>query len=298
MRKIKITLIILSLIFFSAWFVNASQEKMEEFYYAQLISSVKEKEKKVLSEDKIHLDINSEAAISKKIDKNGNKAIIFEKNSKKGLPIASLTKLMTAIITLENYDLDEPVLVSKEAAYQQNAYWGGNLKPNQTKTIGELLELMLIFSSNDSAFALSEKIGRENFIEKMNNKADELNLKNTHFINSSGLDPITDEIPNYSTAQDLLRIAEYVLENYPFLLKTSLKSINHKLNNSLSDLSLFENQELVGGKTGYTKKAGGCLLTILKNKKGEYFINIVLGTKSYKERIKETQKIINLISLQ
>src|SRR6056297_377360 len=132
MRKIKITLIILSLIFFSAWFVNASQEKMEEFYYAQLISSVKEKEKKVLSEDKIHLDINSEAAISKKIDKNGNKAIIFEKNSKKGLPIASLTKLMTAIITLENYDLDEPVLVSKEAAYQQNAYWGGNLKPNQT----------------------------------------------------------------------------------------------------------------------------------------------------------------------
>jgi D-alanyl-D-alanine carboxypeptidase (penicillin-binding protein 5/6) len=293
-RYLQVFFLVLLFGFLGVWFVNASQKTMTKLYYAQIINSVERRN--VLNTQKpIHLDINSEAAICKKIDRFGNKESIFEKEANKGLPIASLTKLMTSIIILENYDLNEEVVVSPIAANQQNAYWGGNLVAGEKKTIGELFELMLVFSSNDAAYSIAEQIGLRNFTQKMNQKAQELNLENTHFINPSGLDPITDEIPNYSTTEDLVKITEYVLKNHPSVFQTSLKSIAHKLNASLSSLKLKEKQRLIGGKTGFTFKAGGCLLTVLENNKNETFINIVLGTKSYNERIEEMQKIINII---
>jgi D-alanyl-D-alanine carboxypeptidase len=294
-RYFQIFFLVLLFGFFSIWFVNASQKTMADFYYAQIINSVERRNVFQSQKPNIYFETNAEAAISKKIDRFGNKETVLAKEPDKGLPIASLTKLMTAIVILEDCNLNETITISPKAANQQNAYWGGNLKSGQQKTIRELLELMLVFSSNDASYAIAENIGTANFIQKMNKKAEELNLKNTHFINTSGLDPITDEIPNYSTTEDLVKITEYVLKNHPSIFQTSLKSIHHKLNDSLSSLNLNKNQVLIGGKTGFTFKAGGCLLTVLKNNKEETFVNIVLGTKSYHQRIEEMQKIINLI---
>ncbi len=298
MNKIQITIIVLFLGFFLFWFFSFSQNKMGEFYSAQLINSTRRTIILPQKQKIPRLNINAEAAASIQVYPSGREVVIFQKGIGKGLPIASLTKLMTAIVTLENYDnLDRVITISKEAAEQENAYWGGNLKVNQKRSIQELLKLMLIYSSNDSAFALSEIMGEEKFVEKMNQKAEEIKLSNTRFINATGLDPQNGELPSYSTIKDLVRITKYILKNHPSIFEISLGSRERKLNNSLSGLNLKEEQKLIGGKTGFTYEAGGCLLTVFKNEKNHIFINIVLGAKSNEERIKEMQKIINWINL-
>ena len=105
------------------------------------------------------------------------------------------------------------------------------------------------------------------------------------------------EIPNYSTAQDLVILSKYILKNQPLIFEISLKKGPYPTTNGLSDLELLNGQKLIGGKTGYTKKAGGCMLVVLGDEKENYFINIILGTDSPTDRIQEMQKIINWINL-
>jgi len=295
MKTAKIVIFIISIIFLLTWFFIISQNKLEEFYYAQ--ASMSPQRTVLVNSVRQHLpaiDIESEAAISVRINSLGTEKIIFQKEICKGLPIASLTKLMTAIIALENYSqLNNSIIVSEKAANQSNAYWSGNLTVNQKLSIRELLDLALIYSSNDSAFALSEIMEEGFFVQKMNEKAIEMGLKNTHFINPTGLDPEDQNVvPNYSTIKDLVTITEYILEKHPIIFETTLKKGDYTFSNNISSLS-FSGNQLVGGKTGYTYGAGRCLLVVSKNNKNHIFINIILGSSSSEERIKEMQKLIN-----
>jgi len=157
--RIKIFLIafILALPFW--WGVNIFQENLENYFYAQIsqplqeISEVKIPEKP----QKPNLELQAKSAISVKINKTGKEKVLFKKDINQPLPTASLTKLMTTVIVLENpenYNFLETVAISPTAAAQDNAPgdWS-NLTSGENRTVKNLLEIMLIYSSNDAAWA-------------------------------------------------------------------------------------------------------------------------------------------------
>ena len=304
-KEFKFFLIGLSLpfLFFA---LNISKDCLENYFYAQISQPL---EKIVFAEfppPKQKLDLQVKAAISARMDENGTEKIIFRKNIDQPFPIASLTKLMTAVIVLENYDLENgSITISEVAANQENVPNYGNLDKNvgEKFSTGQLLDLLLIYSSNDAAWALSEAIKTENCVEKMNQKASQLGLENTHFANPTGLDPEnlyyhppTQNYFNYSTAEDLIKLAQYILKNLPLIFEITLKKGPYPIENGFSDLILSENQKETGWKTGYTEEAGGCALLVLgdENKK---IINVILGAESPEARIKEMQKLIDWLNL-
>jgi len=165
-----------------------------------------------------------------------------------------------------------------------------------------LLYIMLIESSNDAAYALAETIGLDNFIDKMNQKAKELGMEDTYFINTTGLD-VNDSLPtltNFSTAQDMARLSKYILLKDPKIFEISSLNYYEAMNASgnFHHLAINTNELLnlnshvIGGKTGYTPKAGGCMILILKPEKGGYIINVILGTVSQEARFEEMKKLV------
>jgi len=290
------------------WGINVFQGNLENYFYAQISQPFEEIifVKIPPKPQKPELDLQVKAAISVKLDEIEAENILFNKNINQPLPIASLTKLMTATIILEdkNYDLEETWTISKTAANQENVPNYGNLKVGEKFTLRQLLDLMLIYSSNDATFALSEIIGVENFIQKMNQKAEELGLKNTHFVNPTGLDPENLHYSqdasiffNYSTVKDLVKLSQYILKNHPLIFEISSQSGPYPFENGVSNLSLSENQIILGGKTGYTDEAGGCIIFLFKNGRENIFFNVILGTESQAARITEMQKLINWLTI-
>lgn len=234
--------------------------------------------------------INAEAAISVETDLAAGNKVLFEKSSDIKLPIASLTKLMSAAVVLDNYDLMQKIIVSKTADMQ--APMKQDVKAGDTLPVFSFLEIMLIKSSNKSAYALAEEMGVPKFVGLMNRKAGEIGLSGTYFADSTGLSP-----QNISTAEDLTKLAKYILKNYPQItIISGEKEINiegfGKVENT--DQLLGEVPEVVCGKTGFTTEAKGCLLLIMKNpKNNNYFINVVLGAE---DRFLEMKKIIDYIN--
>ena len=336
--KIFLIILIFGLPFW--WGLNIFQKNLEDFLFWQEIAenpqilasqtNLEILEKKLRSlkprrnwEVK-NLEIQAKSGLTVFTNEMGKQKIIFEKNSNQILPIASLTKLMTALIVLrdsKNYNFSKVITISKEAASQENIPEGGNLKTGEKITIEKLLNLMLVQSSNDAAFALAEVLDIENFarvvepsplgsypevnsvllrgVEKMNAQAEELGLENTHFVNPTGLDPEnlkfseeTKNYFNYSTAQNLSKLAQYILNEFPIIYEISTNKPAYPIKNGLSDLVF--NKNIIGGKTGYTEEAQGCFLLILKSPKEKgYLINIILGSK---DRLEEMKKLINWIN--
>jgi len=235
----------------------------------------------------INTDINAKTALSIKKDSQGNKIIIFAKNEDLKLPIASLTKLMTAVICFENYDLAENIIVSEKADSQLPMQT--DLKLGDTFSIDNFLHVMLVESSNKAAYALAEKVGEEYFVSLMNQKATEIGLRNTYFADPTGLSS-----ENVSTANDLVLLAEYILDNHPEISQITTTK-NYKLEN-LGEIKntnqlLTQVPGIILGKTGFTNFANGCLLIVSKNLNGDgYLINIVLGAD---DRFTEMKKLIS-----
>lgn len=252
------------------------------------------------------VEIGADAVLS--ADENIEK-IFYQKNISKRVPIASLTKLMTAIVVLDNYNLEEKIKISSAAVRTEGEM--GGLIVGEEITVKNLLYVMLIESSNDAAFAFAEKTGVENFIGLMNKKSVELDLKNTYFANPAGL----DNKNNYSTAFDLARITSAALR-YPQIweiLRTqeinvksekdqtnsSSQIFSHRLINSNKLLSTLSGVTILGGKTGYTDLAGGCMILVVQFENFRV-INIVLGADGgtpFLDRFKETEKLVNWLKI-
>ena len=189
------------------------------------------------------------------------------------LPIASTTKLMTALVVIENCDLDQPVEI-------QPAWCGAEgssmyLKPGESYSVRELLTGLLLVSGNDAAVALAEFCGgsQDAFAAMMNAKAKSLGMRNTHYLNPHGL----NEAGHYSTARDLAILMCACMENPAFAETIRLRNaevggqtlINH--NKLLSGYS-----GCIGGKTGYTKVAGRCLVSCVE-REGTRFVCVTLS---------------------
>ena len=289
------------------WLINVFQKSLENYLLAQITQPLENIQFIEIPQRprKPELELEAKSALSVRVALNSPEKILFEKEVEKPLPIASLTKLMTALIIFEdeNYNREASVTISAKAANQGDAPVFGNLRPGEYLPVKKLLELMLVYSSNDAAWALSEVIGTENFVQKMNQKAEILGLSNTHFINPTGLDPrglnFNEENLNYfnhSTTKDLVKLAQYILKEHPEIFEISRQTPLYRLENGILDL--FLTQKIIGGKTGYTKETGGCLLFVFSDGKTPetIFINIILAASSPSARVQEIQKLINWLN--
>lgn len=190
--------------------------------------------------------------------------VLYERNSNQPLPPASLTKIMTGLLAVENGNLDKKVIISEYAAGipECTVY----LEPNEVLTRMELLYAAMLPSANDASTALAESIaGSEtSFINKMNRRANELGLKNTHFLNPHGL----EAKGHYSSAYDLALITKEALK-YPLfkdVVSTKRAVIPWESREDEDRILLNQNRLLsryegaIGIKTGYTKQAGNCVV--------------------------------------
>lgn len=229
-----------------------------------------------------------------KFNEQGNptQRVIYEKAGDEKLPIASLTKLMTALIVLDNFDLSQRVIISDYVVSHEGEM--GQLKAGDDLNVEDLLYIMLMESSNDAAYAFAEVIGQDSFVALMNQKAELLGLENTHYSNPAGLD-ISE---NYSSAEDLVKLASYILQKSEIvkIISTREKDI-YDLTGNLHHKAMNTNQflgelpEVVGGKTGYTARARQCLLVIVRApENNSYFVNVVLGSE---DRFGEMRKLID-----
>jgi len=237
-------------------------------------------------------DIEIEANSFIAIDLESPEKILAQKNAGAVVSIASLTKLMTALIVSEYLPPEEEIQISKSAVLMEGQM--GNLIVGEKISVQNLLKIMLITSSNDATEAF-----RKTFAEKeldlvmlMNDKAKQLGLNNTFFSDVSGLDKNT-----VSTATDMAFFAKKILgnkliANITRTVETQVKSIDnvnpHLLNNSNNILGKYSNVLL--SKTGTTESAGECLLMVLTIDGKDSVAFIILGSKS---RFKEMQSLIS-----
>lgn len=234
-----------------------------------------------------NLDLFSESAIL--IDsKNGN--VLYGKNEKQQMYPASTTKILTAIIAIENCSLTDKISASRNAIMSiPSGYSNANIKVNEELTVQELLEVFLVHSANEAGFILAEHISGsiENFANLMNQKASEIGCKNTHFTNPSGIhDP-----EHYSTAYDMALIARYCMQNQTFRDIVSKPSctieatdISEKryfvnTNDLIRQSSKYYYDYAIGIKTGYTSQAKNCLIAGSLKDNLE-LITVVLGSPS------------------
>lgn len=216
--------------------------------------------------------------------------VVFEKNSKKRLPMASLTKIMTAIIALENPKEDDRYVVPAEALVGENSM---GLTTGEVLSLEELLYGLILPSGNDAAevFAASYPGGRAAFVRAMNNKAKALGLTDTNFTNPSGLQGDGDQ---YTTASDLLVITNYAIQHFPLFTQVTSTyehsipyTLSHKAFYLLNDTNLITSYPGVKGvKTGFTPEAGLCLVTYL-DYKGHKVIGILLGSNNRRQEMKD-----------
>jgi len=214
--------------------------------------------------------------------------ILTQKNIDQVLPVASLTKLMTALIVLENMDLEEIVTISQAAveAYGDN----GSLVLNEKISIKNLLYALLMESSNDAAMALAESfkdspsrtvLQGQSLVSLMNQKAQELGLANTHFVEPTGFNS-----QNVSTVKDIAQLVKYSLDSSLIwqILKTAVidvhsadGQINHHLVNSNQLLAKFP--QIIGGKTGYIEEAGQCMFLVTQRDTDNKLIFVILASQ-------------------
>ena len=241
-------------------------------------------------------NITSESAILVEVSTG---RIIYEKNSTKQMYPASTTKVMTAILTIENSNLDNIVTVSENALSNiPQGYVTCGLVAGEELTVKDLLYALMLPSANDAAYVLAEYIGDsvEGFSNMMNSKATEIGCQSTHFINPNGI----HDDNHFSSAYDLYLIANYAMKNETFreivatreyvLPATNkyesndrvLKTTNYLLNEESANFYKYA----IGIKTGYTSKAGDCLIS-QASRDGLEFIAVTLNG----ERFTDTKKL-------
>jgi serine-type D-Ala-D-Ala carboxypeptidase (penicillin-binding protein 5/6) len=271
-------IILFGLIFFLAR--SSNDKKISDIDLTSKISYIP-----FLAKDVEALSVNSKAFI---IYDPNSRSVIAGNNEFLRFAPASSVKIMTASIILEEYPLSKIWQANGISSVVGSKM---NLIEGELITTENLLYGLLLPSGNDAAYVFASEYldGYAGFVNSMNNKAIDLKLDNTFFVDPSGFDD-----RNYTTAFDLARLAAYAMQNDKFreIVSTSEKSVtditgnvNHKLSN-LNELLVLEN--VIGIKTGFTEEAGGVLVTAVKNNNKTYII-VVLNSP---DRFQDTRAIL------
>lgn len=242
-------------------------------------------------------EISAEAAI---LMDSSTEKILYSKNETEKMYPASTTKILTAILTIENCNLDDIVTVPYEAiASIPSGYSVAALQAGEQLTVEQLLQVMLVHSSNDAANVLAYHISGsiDSFATLMNQKISELGLENTHFTNPSGM----HNENHYTTAYDLALIMKYCMKNPTFRSLSSLKycripatnKYEERVFNTTNELLIYDNRDVssnyyykyaIAGKTGYTTEAKNCLVSV-SNKENFELISVILSVGLYPNNI-------------
>lgn len=218
--------------------------------------------------------------------------VIYAKNEDLKLFPASTTKIMTAVIALENYSPEEIFTVGN---IKKNGQTIG-LLPGEKITVKNLLYGLLVASGNDAAQVLADNFGggQQAFVAAMNRKAQELGLTNTHFENPAGI----DHSEHYSTAISLAKLSLYALKNPLFAEivatpKITIFDTGGKISHKMTNINELVGKEsgVLGVKTGWTQEAGECLVTYFRQDQKE-IITVLLGSS---DRFGETKKLLSWI---
>lgn len=222
--------------------------------------------------------------------------LLLGNNAEVELPIASLTKVWTALTVLDNATLDEEITISSVAAAQEGSSL--YLQPGEVWTVNSLLHGLMLQSGNDAAYALAEHTGGslEGFVKLMNEKFQLAGLENSHFTNPSGLH--NDE--HYASAHDMANMFRLALQNEDFMKIASAKNFvpkersikwrnKHKL--------MHFNEYTVAGKTGYTKRAGRTLVTYLKDKDKEVIVVTLNHSNDWNTHVSLAEQIFQNYSM-
>lgn len=244
----------------------------------------------------VDLKIESPSAILMERDTG---KILYNKESDKQLPPASMTKIMTMILIMEQIDKGALTLNEKVRASERASSMGGSqifLEEGEEMTVEELLKAVAIASANDASVALAEHIAgtEEEFVKRMNDKVNDLGLKNTHFTNSTGL-PAKN---HYSSAYDMAMMAKELLKyeeitNYTSIYEDYLRENTDKKFWLVNTNRLVKFYDGVDGlKTGFTNEAKYCLTATAK-KNNLRMISVVMGAQNTKERNRDITKMFD-----
>lgn len=223
------------------------------------------------------LDVSANASILMCVD---NGEVLFEKNADKKLPMASTTKIMTAILALEAASADDTVVTfTKEMIAEGSSMY---LKIGDEVHLSDLAKGLMAASGNDAANAIALTVGKsyEGFAEMMNRRASQLGMTSTHFVTPSGL----NDDNHYSSARDMAVLMAYAMENEQFREITQQKSVKVDFVKPENYSNTYQNHNrllsiydyCIGGKTGFTKAAGRCLVTCAK-KDGVTLVAVTLN---------------------
>ena len=301
--KILAIFIILSLIVSYTIKINATNQK--DILNTEKLGDINLIDTGEIEDDDEEVDINEiletvadieELEIESKIALIYDRAsgnILYEKNGNKQTPMASTTKIMTAIVVLENSNLSDVVTIDSKAAGTGGSRLG--LKKNDKITVNDLLYGLMLRSGNDAAVALANYVGGsiQGFASMMNNKAKELGLANSHFVVPHGL----DNDGHYTTAYELAKMANYALkiDKFKEIVSTKSTTINingypKAINNTNQLLGSIEG--VYGVKTGFTNGAGRCLVSACERDDLD-IITVIIGADTTNQRTADTIKLIN-----
>ena len=219
--------------------------------------------------------------------------VIYQKNETAQLPLASITKLMTAVVATNLVPKNSHITIQKEFLVDDN---NPALSAGETWNMKDLLDFSLVVSSNDGARSLASvigasvnntnnfDIGRADFIKDMNTEAKTLGLTQTYFLNESGLDESAIQSGGYGSAVDVEKLMEYMLRNKPDVLEvtrfanTTVSSLTKTVDVENTDTAIDKIPGLLASKTGYTALAGGNLAVAFDASIGHPIIVVVLGS--------------------
>ena len=255
--------------------------------------------------------VNMSQATSAALFDVNNTNIIYGKNIHERLAPASLTKVLTAVVALEEGNLDDIITVTNDVNINESGATLCGLEAGDTLTLNQALHALLIQSANDAANAIAVHLGGslEGFADLMNQKAVELGATNSHFVNPHGL----SDDDHYTTAYDLYLIFNKAIqyeafreiihmENYHTVYQDSVGN-EKEMEFKTTNLFLRENYKapdkitVIGGKTGTTNAAGNCLIVLTKDSSGNPYISVILRSKErklmYEQMIDLLEEIYN-----
>lgn len=251
----------------------------------QILQKEIQRVKALISKFKLEKEITAESYLAVNLS---DSPVIFKKNIDRLYPIASITKLMSAVVAFENINVNQTITLTEKMleplGYSPSLFLGLNVSAKN------LLRASLIQSTNDAAESLTYFLEEGEFLALMNQKAKELDMVNTFFYDSHGLNP-----SNRSTAPDIARLLTYIYENHPEILNIT-KDDNFWLSNQAGRLLKFKNvnnfyqiPEFIGGKSGYLPEAKQTLASLF-NLNEESIAIILLYSKN---RRTDILKILN-----